>query len=93
MWRLLPCWELQVLYNLFEWARMRYARVVVVGIANTMDLPERLTPKVRAALQRAPLGTSTRQYSYCALYFVLCVLCFVFHVFLMFPLPLLHLSC
>ena len=37
----------QVLYNLFEWARMRHARIVIVGVANTMDLPERLTPKVR----------------------------------------------
>ena len=33
-----------VLYNLFDWPTRRHARLVVVGIANTMDLPERLLP-------------------------------------------------
>lgn len=36
----------QVLYNLFEWPTRANSRLVVVGIANTMDLPERLLPKV-----------------------------------------------
>ena len=40
-----------VLYNLFDWPTRRHARLVVVGIANTMDLPEReLIPKVRSRL-------------------------------------------
>ena len=36
----------EVLYNLFEWslsAPRRVPRLAVIGIANTMDLPERLT--------------------------------------------------
>ena len=35
-----------VLYNLFDWPTRRHARLVVVGIANTMDLPERLLPRI-----------------------------------------------
>lgn len=39
-----------VLYNLFEWPTRRGCRLVVVGIANTMDLPERLLPRVASRL-------------------------------------------
>ena len=39
-----------VLYNLFDWPTRRYARLVVVGIANTMDLPERLLPRIASRL-------------------------------------------
>ncbi len=39
-----------VLYNLFDWPQRRHARLVVIGIANTMDLPERLLPKVASRL-------------------------------------------
>ena len=44
----------KVLYNLLEWPTWRHSRLLVVGIANTMDLPERLLPKLssRLALQR-----------------------------------------
>lgn len=31
-----------VLYNLFDWPAHREARLVVLTIANTMDLPERI---------------------------------------------------
>ena len=39
-----------VLYNIFEWPTRRNARLVVIGIANTMDLPERLLPRVHSRL-------------------------------------------
>jgi origin recognition complex subunit 1 len=39
-----------VLYNLFEWASLALAPLVVVGISNTMDLPERLLPRVHSRL-------------------------------------------
>lgn len=39
-----------VLYSLFEWPLSRQARLAVVGIANTMDLPERLLPKIVSRL-------------------------------------------
>ena len=39
-----------VLYNLFDWPSRAGANLCVVGIANTMDLPERLDPKVRSRL-------------------------------------------
>jgi len=31
-----------VIYNIFDWPTRRDARLVVVAIANTMDLPERM---------------------------------------------------
>lgn len=34
-----------VLYNLFEWPTRRHARLIVLAIANTMDLPERIMMK------------------------------------------------
>lgn len=30
------------MYNLFDWPTRRHARLVVLTIANTMDLPERI---------------------------------------------------
>jgi origin recognition complex subunit 1 len=39
-----------VIYNLFDWPSRRHARLVVVGVANTMDLPERLMPRVASRL-------------------------------------------
>ncbi|CAN0459202.1 unnamed protein product, partial [Laminaria digitata] len=39
-----------VLYNLFEWPSRPHARVVVVGIANTMDLPERCLPRISSRI-------------------------------------------
>ena len=41
---------MQVLYNLFEWPTMPGARLAVVGVANTMDLPERLLPRIASRL-------------------------------------------
>ncbi|KAG1700090.1 hypothetical protein DVH05_011903 [Phytophthora capsici] len=40
----------QVLYNLLEWQTSATAKLVLVGIANTMDLPERLPTKIRSRL-------------------------------------------
>mmetsp|Transcript_74188 Transcript_74188/g.158994 ORF Transcript_74188/g.158994 Transcript_74188/m.158994 type:complete len:962 (+) Transcript_74188:87-2972(+) len=39
-----------VLYRLFDWLSRPHARLVVVAIANTMDLPERLLPRVSSRL-------------------------------------------
>ena len=39
-----------VLYNLFDWPTRAQARLLVVGIANTMDLPERMSPKLRSRM-------------------------------------------
>ncbi|CAI5728784.1 unnamed protein product [Peronospora destructor] len=40
----------QVLYNLLEWQTSATAKLVLIGIANTMDLPERLPTKIRSRL-------------------------------------------
>ena len=39
-----------MLYNLFEWPTRANARLVVLGVANTMDLPERMLPRVCSRL-------------------------------------------
>ena len=43
-----------VLYKLFEWPTRRHSRFIVVGIANRMNLPEALMPRVgsRMGLER-----------------------------------------
>jgi Cdc6-like AAA superfamily ATPase len=52
-----------VLYNLFEWPTNKHSRLVVIGIANTMDLPERLLPRVhsRLGLRRLDFQPYTRE--------------------------------
>jgi Cdc6-like AAA superfamily ATPase len=40
-----------VVYNFFDWPNLPYSRLIVVAIANTMDLPERmLSNKVSSRL-------------------------------------------
>ena len=42
----------KVIYNFFEWPNRPYSRLIVVAIANTMDLPERtLSNKVSSRLE------------------------------------------
>lgn len=42
-----------VLYNLFDWPSRPNSKLVVVGVANTMDLPERLLPRISSRLGMA----------------------------------------
>lgn len=39
-----------VLYNLFDWPSRASSRLSILGIANTMDLPERLHPRIGSRL-------------------------------------------
>ena len=52
-----------VIYNLFDWPGRRHARLVVIGIANTLDFPERLLPRVysRLGLKRISFLPYSRQ--------------------------------
>ena len=43
----------KVIYNLFDWPTKANAKLVVIGIANTMDLPERLLPRVSSRMGTA----------------------------------------
>ena len=46
-----------VVYNFFDWPNLPYSRLIVVAIANTMDLPERmLTNKVSSRLGLARIA-------------------------------------
>jgi origin recognition complex subunit 1 len=47
-----------VLYNIFEWASRREAHLLVVGVANTLDLPDRMPPRIksRMAAHRIPFS-------------------------------------
>ena len=39
-----------VLYHLLDWPTRAHSRLVVVAVANTMDLPERMLPRVASRL-------------------------------------------
>ncbi|KAL1524883.1 hypothetical protein AB1Y20_019762 [Prymnesium parvum] len=39
-----------VIYNMFDWATSAGSSLIIVGISNTMDLPERLLPRVHSRL-------------------------------------------
>ena len=56
-WQLDLLWtkKQSVIYNIFDWPMRRDARLVVVAIANTMDLPERiLISRVASRLVSGP---------------------------------------
>lgn len=42
--------NLQLLYNLFEWPLRQGSRLALIAVANTMDLPERLLPRIASRL-------------------------------------------
>lgn len=52
-----------VLYNIFDWPTRAWSRLVVIGIANTMDLPEKLLPRIasRMGMQRLCFGPYSHQ--------------------------------
>ncbi|XP_043691133.1 origin of replication complex subunit 1B-like [Telopea speciosissima] len=47
-----------VLYNILDWPTKPQSKLVVIGIANTMDLPEKLLPRIssRMGIQRLCFG-------------------------------------
>eukprot|EP00268_Persea_americana_P005607 TRINITY_DN11897_c0_g1_i4.p1 TRINITY_DN11897_c0_g1~~TRINITY_DN11897_c0_g1_i4.p1 ORF type:complete len:837 (+),score=181.61 TRINITY_DN11897_c0_g1_i4:91-2601(+) len=47
-----------VLYNILDWPNKPHSKLVVLGIANTMDLPEKLLPRIssRLGIQRLCFG-------------------------------------
>lgn len=52
-----------VVYNFFDWPNLKHSRLIVVAIANTMDLPERmLTNKVSSRLGLARISFTPYQY-------------------------------
>jgi cell division control protein 6 len=40
--------DLEILYNLFEWSLQKTSRLVLVGIANALDLTDRFLPRLKA---------------------------------------------
>ncbi|XP_019155323.1 PREDICTED: origin of replication complex subunit 1B-like isoform X3 [Ipomoea nil] len=47
-----------VLYNILDWPTKPHSRLIIIGIANTMDLPEKLLPRIssRMGIQRLCFG-------------------------------------
>ncbi|KAL4198318.1 hypothetical protein AMTRI_Chr03g139580 [Amborella trichopoda] len=52
-----------VLYNVLDWPSRAHSKLVVIGIANTMDLPEKLLPRItsRMGMQRLCFGPYSYQ--------------------------------
>ncbi|KAG6511376.1 hypothetical protein ZIOFF_029444 [Zingiber officinale] len=52
-----------VLYNILDWPTKPHTNLIVIGIANTMDLPEKLLPRIssRMGIQRLCFGPYTYQ--------------------------------
>ncbi|CAL9150131.1 unnamed protein product, partial [Musa hybrid cultivar] len=52
-----------VLYNILDWPTKPQSKLVVIGIANTMDLPEKLLPRIssRMGIQRLCFGPYSYQ--------------------------------
>ncbi|GAV59773.1 AAA domain-containing protein/PHD domain-containing protein/BAH domain-containing protein, partial [Cephalotus follicularis] len=52
-----------VLYNILDWPTKPYSKLIVIGIANTMDLPEKLLPRIssRLGIQRLCFGPYNHQ--------------------------------
>lgn len=55
----------KVLYNLFDWPTRKHAKLVVLAIANTMDLPERFLPRVNSRLGKQRYKPNTLCASIC----------------------------
>lgn len=55
-----------ILYKVFDWLGMPNARLVLAAISNTMDLPERLLPRVasRFHIERVDFGAYTKAQLY-----------------------------
>lgn len=43
-----------ILYTVFEWPSVKNSRVVLVGIANALDLTDRVLPRLQARLDIQP---------------------------------------
>lgn len=43
-----------VLYSIFEWPSLPDAKLVLVGIANALDLTDRVLPRLQAKLEKQP---------------------------------------
>jgi Cdc6-like AAA superfamily ATPase len=39
-----------LLYNIFNWTTYEYSKLIVISISNTLDLPNRLFPKIRSRM-------------------------------------------
>jgi len=39
-----------LLYNLFDWPHNKQSKLIIIGIANTMNLPEQLLPKITSRM-------------------------------------------
>ncbi|KAL3529860.1 hypothetical protein ACH5RR_009182 [Cinchona calisaya] len=59
-----------VLYNILDWPTKPQSKLIVIGIANTMDLPEKLLPRIssRMGIQRLCFGP----YNYQQLQEIIC---------------------
>jgi Cdc6-like AAA superfamily ATPase len=53
-----------VIYNLLEWSQSQNSRLILIGIANTMDLPDRLSKKSQSRMGGGIQRISFRPYTF-----------------------------
>lgn len=63
----------KVIYDLLTWAHHKNAKLIVIAIANTMNLPSTLTPKVQSRL-----GKFIKKKFFCCLFVCLLLYHFFF---------------
>ena len=61
----------QVLYSLFSWPTLPHSRLVLIAIANTLDLTDRLLPRLQTRLDCQPTHLSFSPYSHDQLFQIL----------------------
>jgi cell division control protein 6 len=52
-----------VLYTIMEWPSIRNSKIVLVGIANALDLTDRVLPRLKSSLPIQPLLIHFEPYS------------------------------
>ena len=57
-----PCYQ-EILYTIFEWPYLPSSRLVLVGIANALDLTDRILPRLKLSVAISPTQLSFPPYT------------------------------
>lgn len=60
-----------VLYSVFSWTSLQNSRIIIIGIANVLDLTDRLLPRLQSKAECNPIHILFCPYTYDQLYSIL----------------------